>query len=117
MLSTTGSTAAAGLGISTSAAVSNGTAVITGTAISGSGTLDGRNDDDTLIGAEVLTDWYRRNILIYTKVINQIDFDSKGGLMIVMGNDHIPILAELFAGHPEFEVVPAERWLGPSTVQ
>jgi len=69
------------------------------------------DDDNTLIGADVITDWYRRNILIYTKMINQVDYVNDQAILLLMGADHIPILNYLFTTNPFFEVVPASEWL------
>ena len=69
------------------------------------------DDDDTLIGAAVITDWYRRNILIYTKMINQVDFENDNAIVLIMGADHIPIIKNLFDANPYFEVVSASKWL------
>lgn len=68
------------------------------------------DDDDTLIGAEVTADWYRRNIMIYTKIINQLSFDEQA-IFLIMGADHIPILKHLFESNPHFEVADVEKWL------
>lgn len=68
------------------------------------------DDDDTLIGAELTADWYRRNIMIYTKIINQLDY-SEDAIFLLIGADHIPIIKSLFAGNPHFEVVDIDRWL------
>jgi len=63
------------------------------------------DDDDTLIGAELTADWYRRNIMIYTKMINQLDYSEKA-IFLIIGGDHVPILRNLFRDNPHFEVVP-----------
>jgi len=68
------------------------------------------DDDDTLIGAELTADWYRRNIMIYAKIINQLDY-SEGAIFLLIGADHVPIISSLFAENPHFKVIPAERWL------
>ncbi|WP_299114371.1 DUF5694 domain-containing protein [uncultured Winogradskyella sp.] len=68
-------------------------------------------DDNTLLGAEVITDWYRRNILIYTKMINQVDYENDDAIFLIMGADHIPIIENLFNANPYFEVVPTSEWL------
>lgn len=69
------------------------------------------DDDYTLIGADVLTDWYRRNILIYSKMINQVDYKKDKAIFLVIGGDHVPILNELFTANPFFEVVETDSWL------
>lgn len=68
------------------------------------------NDDNTLIGAELVADWYRRNIFIYSKMINQLDY-TEDGIFLIMGGDHIPILRNLFRDNPLFEVVDPQEWL------
>jgi len=68
------------------------------------------DDDDTLIGAELVADWYRRNIMIYTKMINQVDY-TEDAIFLIMGGDHIPILRNLFRDNPHFEVVHPKEWL------
>ncbi len=68
------------------------------------------DDDDTLIGAEIVADWYRRNIMIYTKMINQLSYDEKA-IFLIIGADHIPTLKHLFESNPYFEVVETNDWL------
>ncbi|MFK8162172.1 MAG: DUF5694 domain-containing protein [Lewinella sp.] len=68
------------------------------------------DEEDTLIGAKLTADWYRRNIMIYAKMINQLDY-SEEAIFLLMGADHIPIIKSLFEGNPYFEVVDVERWL------
>lgn len=68
------------------------------------------DDDDTLIGAELTADWYRRNILIYTKMINQLDY-SEDAIFIIIGGDHVPILRNLFRDNPYFEIISPQKWL------
>lgn len=66
--------------------------------------------ENYLLGTELTADWYRRNIYIYSKMINQLDYKEKS-IFLLMGNDHIPIIRELFVGNPYFEVVDTENWL------
>jgi len=68
------------------------------------------DDDDTLIGAELLIEWYRRNIMIYGKIINQLDY-TEDGFLLIMGGDHIPILKSFFRDIPFLEVVHVNEWL------
>ncbi|MEO0625932.1 MAG: DUF5694 domain-containing protein [Bacteroidota bacterium] len=69
------------------------------------------DDDYTLIGAELTADWYRRNIMMYTKMINQLDY-TEDAILLVVGSDHVPIISSLFEANPYFEVVHPEEWLG-----
>lgn len=66
-----------------------------------------------LLGAELTADWYRRNIKIYSHILNQLDFKEEA-IFLLIGNDHIPIIQQLFADNPAFEVVPVRQWLGKS---
>lgn len=66
-----------------------------------------------LLGAELTADWYRRNIKIYSHILNQLDFNEKA-IFLLIGNDHIPIIRQLFEDNPAFEVVPVRQWLGKS---
>lgn len=68
-------------------------------------------DEYTLIGAELTADWYKRNIMIYTKIINQVDYEKDKAIFLLMGGDHIPIIKTLFDANPYFEVVETSQWL------
>ncbi len=68
------------------------------------------DDDDTLIGAEIVAGWYRRNIMIYTKMINQLNYDESA-IFLIIGADHVPTLKHLFESNPYFEVVDPKVWL------
>lgn len=67
--------------------------------------------ENHLLGSDLTVDWYRRNIKIYTKMINQLDYTEKA-IFLIIGNDHIPILRHLFESNPYFEVMDTEKWLG-----
>ena len=69
------------------------------------------NDDYTLVGAEITADWYRRNIMIYSKMINQVDYGKDKAIFLLMGADHIPIIKNLFDANPYFEVIETAQWL------
>jgi len=68
------------------------------------------DDDNTLIGAELTSNWYHRNIMIYTKIINQLTY-KEDSIFLIMGSDHIPIIKNLFDGNPYFEVIHPKEWL------
>jgi hypothetical protein len=69
------------------------------------------DDDNTLIGAELIADWYKRNIMIYTKMINQVSYKKDKAIILIMGADHIPIIKNLFDANPFFKVVKTSKWL------
>lgn len=68
------------------------------------------DDEDTLIGAKLTADWYRRNIMIYSKIINQLTYEENA-IFLLMGGDHIPIIKSLFEANPYFEVISPDKWL------
>lgn len=73
-------------------------------------------DSTYFMGADLTIDWYRRNILIYAKILAQLDY-KEDSLFLVIGNDHVPILQQLFNDNPYFEVVETEKWLGKSKIK
>lgn len=75
-----------------------------------------RFTEDYLLGTELTADWYRRNIYIYSKILNQIDYSEKS-IFVVIGNDHVSILKHLFESNPFFEVMNTQKWLGKSKIK
>jgi hypothetical protein len=70
-----------------------------------------KKDPNTFfIGSELLADWYRRNIMIYSKVLNQLDFKGKR-ILVIFGNRHASTLRHLFDSNPVFEIENANKWL------
>ena len=69
-----------------------------------------------LLGTELTVDWYRRNIYIYSKIINQLNYEENS-IFLLMGNDHMPIIRHLFESNPYFEVVDVEKWLGKTSIK
>jgi hypothetical protein len=68
-------------------------------------------DSTYFLGSELTIDWYRRNILTYSKMIAQLDYSGKA-IFLIIGNDHVPIIRQMFQANPYFEVVETEKWLG-----
>ncbi|MEQ1604789.1 MAG: DUF5694 domain-containing protein [Pyrinomonadaceae bacterium] len=66
--------------------------------------------DVYFVGADLVADWYTRNIKIYSKVLTQMEFTEKR-ILIVYGNGHIPILRHLFESNPVFKVETTSKWL------
>jgi Family of unknown function (DUF5694) len=72
---------------------------------------DDKKDSDTyFVGAELVGDWYTRNIKIYAKVLTQMDFKEQR-ILIIYGNGHVSILRHLFESNPVFKVVDTLKWL------
>lgn len=59
---------------------------------------------ENYIGAESVSDWYLRNLAIYSNVITQINANDKY-VILIFGQGHIPILKHLLQNNDDFEVV------------
>lgn len=55
-------------------------------------------------GAEAVSDWYLRNLAIYSNIINQVEPSDKY-VILIFGQGHIPILKHLLENNDKFEVV------------
>ncbi len=61
-------------------------------------------DKDNFIGADVATQWYRRNINMFSLIQKSItEKDQK--IMILLGASHIAVLEKLFELNPEYSIV------------
>ncbi len=69
-------------------------------------------EDEYFVGAAMLTDWYRRNIMIYSKVLTQLDFKEER-ILVIFGAGHNSTLKHLFQSNPHFELVDTHAWLTP----
>lgn len=59
---------------------------------------------ENYIGAESVSDWYLRNLAIYSNIITQVDKNDKY-VVLIFGQGHIPILKHLLQNNDDFEVV------------
>jgi hypothetical protein len=59
---------------------------------------------ENYIGVEAVSDWYLRNLAIYSNVITQINSKDKY-VILIFGQGHIPILKHLLQNNDDFEVV------------
>jgi hypothetical protein len=63
------------------------------------------------IGADVATEWYSRNIRIYSNILRELDGNEKS-IFVMFGSSHQCILSHLFALHPdEFELIDVPKLL------
>lgn len=76
----------------------------------GSNDFYSTDNDSTLVGAELTANWYKRNVFIYSKIINQLNFKEKA-IFLLIGSDRIPILRHLFQSNPYFEFIETKKWL------
>jgi hypothetical protein len=65
---------------------------------------------DSYIGAELVGEWYKRNIKIYANILKNITPDDLR-LLVVFGSGHVHILKQLFKDNPDFEVIEANTYL------
>jgi hypothetical protein len=65
---------------------------------------------DNYIGAELVGEWYKRNLKIYANILKNVTPDDKR-LLVVYGSGHIYILKQLFNDNPDFEVIEANTYL------
>lgn len=61
-------------------------------------------------GAESVSDWYLRNLAIYSNIISQVNKNDKF-VILIFGQGHIPILKHLCENNDEFEIVEVNEIL------
>ncbi|MGH1517913.1 DUF5694 domain-containing protein [Chryseobacterium sp. JK1] len=62
------------------------------------------------VGAESVSEWYLRNLAIYSNIINQVEPSDKY-VILIFGQGHIPILKHLLENNDNFEVVELKNVL------
>ncbi|QCR22324.1 DUF5694 domain-containing protein [Pontibacter sp. SGAir0037] len=62
-------------------------------------------------GTELVAEWYKTNLHIYTNILRQVKPTDKA-ILVIYGQGHIPILKHLFESNPDFEVVEVSTLLG-----
>jgi len=65
---------------------------------------------DNYIGAELVGEWYKRNVKIYANILKNVSPTDKQ-VMVLFGSGHIYILKQLFKDNPDFEVIEANTYL------
>ena len=75
-----------------------------------------RIDSSYFIGTNLTTDWYTTNIMVYAKMLSQLDYNEKS-IFLIIGDEHIAIIRQMFQENPYFEVVDAEKWLGKTKIR
>jgi hypothetical protein len=61
-------------------------------------------------GAEAVSDWYLRNLAVYSNVINQVEPSDKY-VILIFGQGHIPILKHFLETNDNFDVVELKNVL------
>ena len=54
--------------------------------------------------------------MVYAKILSQLDYNEKA-IFLVIGDDHIAIIRQMFQENPYFEVVETEKWLGKTKIR
>ena len=76
---------------------------ITETVLSGAG--------DNYLGADSVARWYRRNLRIFSNVLDFTDFNQEERILIIYGASHIWTLKQFFKDSPDFEYVEINSFL------
>jgi len=94
-------------------AVFNTPALVTsGTfAASGTNTQDLGRVDTAYIGAHYITLFYNRNLKIYANILRAQQQTQARRVLVMMGQNHVGVLDELFAANPDYQVVHADNYL------
>lgn len=61
-------------------------------------------------GTELVANWYRTNLHIFTNVLRSVKPTDRA-ILVIFGQGHIPILKSLFETNPNFEVVSVAEML------
>jgi hypothetical protein len=65
--------------------------------------------DSVYVGADVATDWYKRNLRIYANVLRVLEPNDR--VLVLIGDGHRPRLRQFFLQHPGVEFVPTLPYL------
>jgi hypothetical protein len=90
----------------TPALVTSGTFAATGT-----NTQDLGRVDTAYIGAHYITLFYNRNLKIYTNILRAQQQTQARRVLVMMGQNHVGVLEELFAANPDYRVVHSATYL------
>ncbi len=66
--------------------------------------------DQKYVGAELVAEWYKRNIKIYSKIMENTTKEDKR-IFVMFGAGHIHIIKQLFEDNPSFKVVEVNDFL------
>jgi hypothetical protein len=42
---------------------------------------------------------------------------TENAIFLIIGNDHVPIIRQMFGENPYFEVIDTEKWLGKTNIK
>lgn len=64
--------------------------------------------NDNYVGANVVANWYKRNLKIFANICNMTEFGDSERLLIIIGAGHSYILNQLFSDSPDYHVIKIE---------
>ncbi|MDX1674818.1 MAG: DUF5694 domain-containing protein [Longimicrobiales bacterium] len=64
---------------------------------------------DTYVGADLLAEWYRRNIMIFANLQRLAEKGDR--ILVIFGAGHAPILRELITYDPDLVLIEAQAYL------
>jgi len=76
---------------------------LTETALSGAG--------DNYIGADAVARWYRRNLRIFSNVLDIANFEQEERILLIYGESHIWTLKQFFEDSPDFNYIEINNFL------
>jgi hypothetical protein len=68
------------------------------------GTANRAGDIDNFVGAYLVSEWYRRNLYMYS-LVQKLTEAKDDKIMVLLGAGHIAIIREFVKSDPNFEIV------------
>lgn len=65
---------------------------------------------DAHIGADLVGEWYKRNLRIFANIVHDVDTDTDR-IFVMFGAGHVWTLRQFFEDHPGFDLVPVAEVL------
>ncbi|HEX2532221.1 MAG TPA: DUF5694 domain-containing protein [Chitinophagaceae bacterium] len=65
------------------------------------------------VGSYLVSEWWRRNMVIYENILKQLEGNEER-ILVIFGSGHTAILQELMKFNPALELVPASEVLKPA---
>lgn len=66
---------------------------------------------DNYLGADSVARWYRRNLRIFSNVLDIVNFDKEERILIIYGASHVWTLKQFFNDSPDFDYIEINKIL------
>lgn len=66
---------------------------------------------ESYLGADSVARWYRRNLRIFSNVLDVVDFSKEERILLIYGSGHVWQLRQFFKDSPDFEYVEVNKYL------